>query len=1617
MNTSYRSIYNHALGTWVAVSELACARGKRAGSAVCLTAALTLFCAAPAGAQSALYWDGNGVTAGAGAAPSGSWSAGWTAAPAGDTGVSAPWTAGSTAIFSAGADATGSFTVTLDGDVSAAAVRYLSGGGGTALTLDGGGHVLTLAPSATDPLQTPPEVEVGGQSTLVMNTTVAGNDGLVKKGQGTLVLNAANTYTGITVVQEGVLQVSANENLGDASAGLALASGGTLRLGANNFGTARNVSLQGGEGVIDVAGTRGAQFIGNISGPGSLALVNSAAPVPTEEVRVTLTGFNTYEGGTRIGNPGGVGDGRVNAAVLISPQGLGTGPVDLYYNGEIKFAAGASSQGLTITTHASTNKLGTNSGVYYESGATAANAHLVNQAQGSYVIFDTGTSAGSALIDNDGGRVHFLNGTSGGTAVINNNATQTGTPVGGIVDLWNADLSQTTVNNNAGTLFIRNATAGVAIGSLGGAGAVVLGGQSLTVGALNQSTTISGVISDSGSSYLDGNGTPYIVPASGTTGSLVKVGAGTLTLTGNNTYGGATDVNAGTLRIEGDQSLATGLVTVASGATLSSSATGKVGGAVIVQSGGTLAGSGTILGAVSIAGNGRLAPGNSPGTLTVGSLALSSGSQMDFELGQAGTPGGALNDRVSVTGDLTLAGTLNVAVSSGGSFSPGLYRLFDYGGTLTNNGVSFGTVPGSVADLYLQTSVANQVNLVNSAGVQLNFWDGGNAATFNNGKADGGSGTMQLGAGQDQWTDADGRMNAPWVNGGFAVFAGAPGTVSVNNAGGAVVFSGAQFAVDGYTLAGQAITTNTANTIIRVGDGTAAGASQTATISAEITGSGGLAKQDQGTLVLSAANTYAGGTHLDAGTLLANNNLALGSGALTIQGGTLGSQTNAVLANSVLVAGDFGVANAGSATPTLTLNGDVALASSAKITQTTAGTVEFAGAISGANGLTLDAGAAGAHYVFSGSKANGYTGATTVQGDAVLELARTGGAVAVPGNLNVAGQGAVLLRGSEQIADTATLALTSPGQGGTDALQFASAGLTETVGALTGTGNIGLAGSKLVVGSGDFSGQIRDNGASGGGIEKVGAGVLRLSGANSYSGDTTVSAGTLQAGAANAFSANSAHTVAAGALLDTGGFNQTVASLSNSGTVSLLGSTPGSSLTVTGAYVGNNGTLRVGAALNATGPADRLVLDGAGASASGYTTVQVTNLGGLGALTTGAGIEVIAARNGATTTAQTTRDAFTLAGGHVDAGAFEYQLQAADQNGAGESWYLRSHSTVVTPVDPTAPPKATPEPVQEAPRYRAEVPMFAALPAQLRQADMAMLGNLHRRIGDDDARVPGVEIGERRAWARLIGADLDVRQEGTVSQASNGHLQGLQAGTDLFAMPASHWRAGIYVGQMDGDADVSGLARDGWGAVGKTDLRSRYVGAYATYSAPTGFYADAVLQYGRHDYTLHPDGNSPVSGKGDGVQASIEVGQSFPLGGGWFIEPQLQLIHEQVNLDPVSLAGTQVNADADSNWIGRAGVRIKGEMSTGIGSLQPYARVNIYRAASGQDRVSFVTAAANTGIYSATSYTSAEVAGGFTLTVSPAISFYGEVGHVFDIGGDTRVKSSLEGSAGLRVRW
>lgn len=240
---------------------------------------------------------------------------------------------------------------------------------------------------------------------------------------------------------------------------------------------------------------------------------------------------------------------------------------------------------------------------------------------------------------------------------------------------------------------------------------------------------------------------------------------------------------------------------------------------------------------------------------------------------------------ITVGGDLTLDGRLNV--TDAGGFGQGVYRLFDYGGTLTGNGLTLGALPDGASG-EVQTSISRQVNLVvGSAGPgpvpNIQFWNG--AQSTANGTINGGSGTW--GGTATNWTDTNGEREDAWGS-RFAVFQGAAGTVTIASEG--VSASGLQFVTDGYRLEGGSLTL-TAPATVRVGDGTQAGAATSAAIAAAITGDGGLGKTDYGALILTGNNSYTGGTRVSGGVLQVSSDTALGatSGGVTLDGGTLRS--------------------------------------------------------------------------------------------------------------------------------------------------------------------------------------------------------------------------------------------------------------------------------------------------------------------------------------------------------------------------------------------------------------------------------------------------------------------------------------------------------------------------------------------------------------------------------------------------------------------------------------------------------------------------------------------------------------------------------------------------------
>ncbi|MGE7139307.1 autotransporter domain-containing protein [Luteibacter sp. NPDC031894] len=395
------------------------------------------------------------------------------------------------------------------------------------------------------------------------------------------------------------------------------------------------------------------------------------------------------------------------------------------------------------------------------------------------------------------------------------------------------------------------------------------GGSILSVGNGGTTGTLDSDIAANGTLVFNRSDDVAFDGALGGSGQLVKLGAGRLLFDGAGApFLGSTQVQAG------------GLVV---GTTAGSAA--DLAGDVTVSSGASLGGHGTIGGDVLMNTGSTLSPGNSVGTLTVGGdLTMSQGTTFDAEFGAAGA-----GDKVIVGGNLLLNDvTLNV--SDAGGMGPGVYNLFDYDGTLSlvNGGMTLGTTPNGHL-LTLQYLIGDKrINLVDYSNVTLQYWNANGLASP--AQMGGGDGTWSRTSAT--WTDGQGSVTAPMnPQPGFAIFGGAPGTVTIDNTGGAVSATGMQFLSDGYRITGGPLdlVASGGPVIVRVGDGSQAGRDYVATIDSVLTGVQGLTKTDAGTLVLNGANTFAGGVAIHGGTLSVSDDRNLGDAAndVNLGGGEL----------------------------------------------------------------------------------------------------------------------------------------------------------------------------------------------------------------------------------------------------------------------------------------------------------------------------------------------------------------------------------------------------------------------------------------------------------------------------------------------------------------------------------------------------------------------------------------------------------------------------------------------------------------------------------------------------------------------------------------------------------
>lgn len=989
-------------------------------------------------------------------------------------------------------------------------------GAGSNLTFTGTATFGSLAAGGAENLN----VTNGGSLTLAqINLAQPGNVTAVVSGGSTVTTGSAalpNNYSVLMSINaSGVSSLKLQDSgttwttLGGIQVGtggtstLTIESGAKLTTGwielAENAGSSGTVTVQGtgstligndgvhssyvgrqGQGVLNVL-AGGKVQVGELDASGSFGTVGHG------EILVSGTGSQLTTAELRVGIFGPAkltveNGGRVDGTSIGTAENSGITGNQIIVTGG--------------TLHASANIV---AGLNGTASLTATAGAVLQSAQG--FVGDLTNSTGTAILSGAGSSwtltdtltVGFL---GHGTMTVDNGAS-----------ISTTTLALGTSASGRGEMYIRNAGTSVSGTKLFVAGQFVNGGASTLVVADGASLNLSGAarifaagILQIGEGALAGqfsaaslrndgqlhfNHTDNVIfntPITGT-GTLVKDGSGTVTLGGASTYTGATSVNTGTLVVNG--SLGNTAVTVASGA--------------------TLAGSGTITGDVTIASGGTLSPGNSPGTITLGSLVLNSASVLDFQLGLPSGVAGVDSDLINVTGALTLDGILNVTALS--SYGTGMYRLINYGGLLTDNGLSFGTVPTGFA-YGVDTSTANQVNLVvNSNSLQL--WDGPN--TTANNVVDGGTSIWNNAL--TNWTSTNGSTNAGW-GGHTAIFSGTAGTVTL---GDNIAFEGIQFMTDGYVInadSGNAFTLAPTGTAILRTD-----AGVTATINAPLTGAGGIQKVGTGTLVLTHANTYADGTQLNEGTLLANHNQALGSGLVTINGGTLGSGVNGTaLGNDMMVKADFSVSPA--VNGTLTFGGGIDLNGGARIitSVTNGSTLQLNGVISNGS-VSWQATAARATIVYAGGSANAYNGLTTVGSNVVLSLNKGAANGAVLGNLTISAGGVTQLGAASQITDTAVVTVNGTGNFSLGALDLN--GFDETIGTLMGSGPVQLnngllldpgsatAAGILTVGTGDYSGAISDAGA-GGKLVKTGPGTLILSGTSSYTGTTTITGGLLR---------------------------------------------------------------------------------------------------------------------------------------------------------------------------------------------------------------------------------------------------------------------------------------------------------------------------------------------------------------------------------------------------------------------------------------------------------------------------------------------------------------------------
>jgi autotransporter-associated beta strand protein len=729
------------------------------------------------------------------------------------------------------------------------------------------------------------------------------------------VLSGANTYTGNTTLIYGTLQTSGGDDRLPTTGALLL-SGGTLDLGGASHHVSGAVSFLGATVQNGTLVNNGADYNG-LGGTISAVLAGTAG-LTVSTGTLTLTGRNTYTGGTTVTSSGTLSlsgaDERLPIDGPLTVSGSGSfnlGGRTQHFTGAVSFRDNATvSTGILSKSGADFDvQGGTISAVLAgPAGLTKSGAGTATLSGANAYTGGTTLAAGILSVSADanlgaaGGSVTFSGGVLRvtGTAITNlDSRTVNWATFNGGFDIASSSNTFTVNQDIGGNGALSKAGTGILV--LGGANSYT-GGTTVTAGTLrlaggNDRLTPAGNLAISASTLDLGGGTHHVSGAVslllggtlqngtliadganydvqagtvnavlGGTAGLTKSGTGTVTLSGANSYSGPTSLAAGTLRLSSgaDRLPISSALTIAGG-TLDLGATVQRASATVSFQGSSTVSNGTL----NKSGADFDAQGGTISALLAGTAGLTKSGAGTVTLSAANTYTGATT---------VAAGTLKL--SSGADRLPTSSALTITGGTLDLGA----TVQRASAAVSFQGSSTVSNGTLSKSGVAFDAQSGTISAllTGNAGLTKSGDGTVTLSAANN--------YSGPTIlaAGTLRLSSGAdrlPAASALTITGGTLDL-GANIQRASATVSFQGSSTVSNGTLSKSG---AAFDARSGTISALLAGTAGLTKSGDGTVTLSAANTYSGATTVTAGLLelsTADDRLPAAS-PLTVTGGTL----------------------------------------------------------------------------------------------------------------------------------------------------------------------------------------------------------------------------------------------------------------------------------------------------------------------------------------------------------------------------------------------------------------------------------------------------------------------------------------------------------------------------------------------------------------------------------------------------------------------------------------------------------------------------------------------------------------------------------------------------------